>query len=204
MDVPQRPARRHNIERMEDRIVTRVLAEAARIEGSTQALATRLKAPESTLQRWIDGHAQAPLRAFLAALDYVMEREGSNSAPAGAPEAGSRELVFRLGPLAARCARCDGEQFVARDAGSLRLTSMLLCRSCGEAVVHGNLLAQLAKDAVHHSRAATGRTRRAVEASRASVARGREKIARSSERVGTWTTPAQGAQPDETGSGEER
>ena len=29
--------------------MTRVLAEAARIEGSTQALATRLKAPESLL-----------------------------------------------------------------------------------------------------------------------------------------------------------
>ena len=77
---------------MEDQIVTRVLAEAARIEGSTQALATRLKAPES-------------------------------------------------------------------------------------------LLAQLAS---------------------VSVARGRENIARSAERVGTWTTPAQRAPRDETGSGDER
>lgn len=183
-------------------LVTRVLAEAARIEGSTQALATRLKAPESTLQRWIDGHAQAPLRAFLAALDYVMEKELGHPAPAGVSGDEMRQLVFRLGPLAARCARCDCEEFAARGPGTLRLTSVLLCRSCGQAVVHGNLLAQLAKDAVHHSRAATGCTRRAVDASRASVASGRERIARSSERIGAWSTPAQGSPPNEIRSDE--
>ena len=183
---------------MQDEIVTRVLTEAARIEGSTQALATRLKAPESTLQRWIDGNAQTPLRAFLAVLDYVMEEERRNAAPAGEPEGEARTVTFHLGPLAARCARCDSEDFATRDAARLRLTSTLVCRGCGEAVVHGNLLAQLAKDAVHHSRAATGRTRRAVAASRESVARGRERIARSAQRLPSWVAPAEGPpSPDE-------
>lgn len=182
---------------MQDEIVTRVLAEAARVEGSTQALATRLKAPESTLQRWIDGHAQAPLRAFLAALEFVMDEERLHPAPPGEPAADAPKLVFRLGPLNARCARCDCEEFAARDPGRLRLTSVLLCRSCGETVVHGHLLAQLAKDAVHHSRAATGRTRRAVQASRLTVARGRERIARSAQRVGSWTAPARPSETDE-------
>ncbi len=187
---------------MQDEIVTRVLAEAARAEGSTQALATRLKAPESTLQRWIDGHAQAPLRAFLAALEFVMDEERLHPAAPTEPGTDAQHLVFRLGPLNARCARCDCEEFTTRDPGRLRLTSVLLCRSCGQTVVHGNLLAQLAKDAVHQSRAVTGRTRRTVEASRLSVARGRERIARSAQRATSWTAPAQPPRADETDSDE--
>ena len=37
----------------------------------------------------------------------------------------------------------------------LRMTSELACAGCGERVVHGNLISQLAKDAVHQSRAMT-------------------------------------------------
>ncbi len=187
---------------MQDEIVTRVLAEAARVEGCTQALATRLKAPESTLQRWIEGHAQAPLRAFLAALNFVMDEERLHPVPPGEPGRDAQKLAFRLGPLNARCARCDCEEFALRDPGRLRLTSVLLCHSCGQTVVHGDLLAQLAKDAVHHSRAATGRTRRAVEASRLKVVRGRERIARSAQRVTSWTTAVQRPPAEETDSDE--
>lgn len=176
---------------MQDEIIMSVLAKAASVEGSTQALATRLKAPESTLQRWIEGRAQAPLRAFLAALEFVMQDERRNGTPVGDAASDTRTLVFRLGPLAARCARCDCEEFCAAEAGRTGLTSVLLCRSCGVEVVHGNLLAQLARDAVHHSRAVAVRTRRAVDSSRQNVARGEERIAQTRQRLDSsrWCDP---------------
>jgi hypothetical protein len=148
---------------MQEKIITDVLREAAHIEGGTQALATQLRAPEPTLARWLAGRAQTPLRAFLAALELVMNAElregrGQVQGAAGALPAGP--LVFRLGPLQARCTRCDGEVFLQRGEGELRMTSVLACAACGTPVVHGRLIAQLAKDAVYQSRAATARTRR--------------------------------------------
>ena len=162
---------------MQDKIVTVILHQAARAEGSTQALATRLHAPEPTLLRWMDGRAQTPLRAFLAVLEFLMQREQKEGEPQEAPVAGMPEkLVFALGPLFARCARCDGTEFHLVTPGALRLTSPLACAGCGVQVVHGNLLAQLAKDAVHHSRAVAARTRRTVDHTRAVVERGKRRI----------------------------
>ena len=162
---------------MQDKIVTVILHQAARAEGSTQALATRLHAPEPTLLRWMDGRAQTPLRAFLAVLDFLMQREQKEGEPQGAPVPGMAEkLVFPLGPLFARCARCDGTEFRLVAPGALRLTSPLACTGCGAQVVHGNLLAQLAKDAVHHSRAVAARTKRTVDHTRAAVERGKRRI----------------------------
>ena len=163
---------------MRDRIVTLILQQAAKAEGSTQALATRLHAPEATLLRWMDGRAQTPLRAFLAVLDFLMQREqeegdtpaaqGATPALTGQPE----KRVFALGPLLARCARCDGTEFRLLAPGAFRLTSPLSCTACGAEAIHGNLLAQLAKDAVHHSRAVAARTQRSVARTRAAVERG--------------------------------
>jgi len=171
---------------MQDKIVTLILQQAARAEGSVQALATRLNAPEPTLVRWMTGRAQTPLRAFLAVLDYLMQIErraandGDEASSAGVP---SDKLVFPLGPLLARCARCDGTEFRLAKPGPLRLTAPLACAACGEEVVHGNLLAQLAKDAVHHSRAVAVRTQRAVSASRHRLEKGQHSLETSQRRV---------------------
>jgi hypothetical protein len=170
---------------MQDLLVTRILQEAARAEGSTQALATRLHAPEGTLALWIAGRAQTPLRAFLAALDFVMQAERAGTLPvAGAPDERGRKLVFPLGRLFARCQRCDATEFAAKEPESpLRLTSTLVCTVCKLEVVHGNLVAQLAKDAVQHSRAASARSRRAAILSRESVERGKHRIEETGRRV---------------------
>ena len=161
---------------MQDRTVALILQQAAKAEGSTQALASRLHAPEATLLRWMDGRAQAPLRALLAVLEFLMELERKTEQPASpaASEPGQPDrLVFPLGPLLARCTRCDGTEFRLTGAGGLRLTSRLACTGCGLETIHGNLLAQLAKDAVQQSRAVAVRTRRAVDRGRAVVERGK-------------------------------
>lgn len=170
---------------MQDKIVTGLLHQAAKAEGSTQALATRLRAPEATLLRWMDGRAQTPLRAFLAVLEFLMELERRTAATGMAPREGSQagKLVFPLGPLVARCARCDGTEFRQVTPGELRLTSPLSCAACGEQVIHGALLAQLAKDAVHHSRAVAVRMQRAVNHTRAIVERGKQRVERNRDGV---------------------
>lgn len=151
-------------DRMQDKTVALILQQAAKAEGSTQALASRLHAPEATLLRWMDGRAQTPLRAFLAVLDFLMDLERKAARPAAPATAEQpRRLVFPLGPLLARCARCDGTEFLLADAGGLRLTSRLGCTACGQEVLHGDLLGQLAKDAVQQSRAVMVRTQHAVD-----------------------------------------
>jgi hypothetical protein len=180
---------------MHDKLIPLLLQQAAEAEGSTQALASRLNAPEATLLRWMSGRAQTPLRAFLAVLEYLMqlERKAANSAAdAAAPAADGTQpdrLQFPLGPLLGRCARCDGTEFRLVNAGTLRLTSPLACTACGASVIHGNLLAQLAKDAVHQSRAVAARTRRATEHARAVVARGRRHLEESARRVNPANDP---------------
>lgn len=159
---------------MHDKIVTLILQQAAKAEGSTQALASRLHAPEPTLLRWMDGRAQPPLRAFLAVLDFLMQLERKSADACGAKpgEAGQPdELVFPLGPLFARCSRCDGSEFRRGEGAALRLTSLLTCTTCGAQIVHGDLLAQLARDAVHQSRAVAVRTQRAPKRTPALVER---------------------------------
>jgi hypothetical protein len=161
---------------MQDRTVALILQQAAKAEGSTQALASRLHAPEATLLRWMDGRAQTPLRAFLAVLDFLMDLERQAEQLASPPAIGPGQpdkLAFPLGPLLARCSRCDGTEFRLAERGPLRLTSRLACAGCGLEVIHGNLLAQLAKDAVQQSRAVAARSRRAVDRGRAVLERGR-------------------------------
>ena len=142
---------------MADTIYTRALARAADIQGSTQALAGVLRVPENTLLRWMAGRAQMPLQAFLKLIELLVQHEKSGQGEARLQDvADGEKLSFRMGQLTAHCARCDGTQFVlATPAAALKFTSRLACCACGERAVHGDLVAQLAKDTVYYSRAMT-------------------------------------------------
>lgn len=151
---------------MADTIYTRTLVRAAESQGSTQALAHLLRVPENTLLRWMSGRAQMPLQAFLKLVELLTQQERADLAAAreaqhGTPP-GARRLTFKMGPLLARCARCDHSEFEAVEPDApLLFTSELACAACGGKVRHGDVICQLAKDAVHHSRAMTAqRTRR--------------------------------------------
>lgn len=138
-------------------IYTQTLARAAEAQGSTQAVASLLHVPESTLRRWMSGRAQMPLAAFLRLIGLLSEYERKGGGYPGTAGAASGEtLAFRMGTLIARCARCDGSAFLPADPKQpVKLTSELACCACGERVIHGNLIAQLAKDAVMQSRTYT-------------------------------------------------
>jgi len=142
---------------MADTLFTRALARAAEIQGSTQALASLLRVPENTLLRWMAGRAQMPLQAFLHVIALISEEERKQTVAAlpGAA-ANSEKLRFRIGQLEAHCARCESVDFVQAEPGQpLRYINVLHCSSCGERVVHGDLIARLARDAVYHSKALT-------------------------------------------------
>jgi transcriptional regulator with XRE-family HTH domain len=147
-------------------IYTETLARAAEAQGSTQAVASLLHVPESTLLRWMSGRAQMPLQAFLKLVSILIqyEKTGGGYALTGTTAPGDK-LAFRMGKLLARCARCDGTDFLPGDPTEpVTLTSELACCACGERVIHGNLIAQLATDAVNQSRAYTAaRTRRQAQ-----------------------------------------
>jgi len=151
---------------MADTIYTRALARAAEIQGSTQALASLLRVPENTLLRWMCGRAQMPLQAFLNLIQLLVQHELSGRGEPRLQEVASGEkLTFRMGELIGHCARCDGTDFeLAAPGTALKFTSVLACAACGERIKHGDLIAQLAKDAVYHSRAMTAaRARRQSE-----------------------------------------
>jgi len=136
-------------------IYTRALERAAEAQGSTQALAGLLRVPENTLLRWMSGRAQMPLQAFLKLIELLVQFEKSGG-DSSIQEVNGDKLTFNMGELLARCAKCDGTEFLpAEPTARIRFTSRLVCRACGEGVVHGELIAQLAKDAVQHSRATT-------------------------------------------------
>jgi DNA-directed RNA polymerase subunit RPC12/RpoP len=154
---------------LQGKLVTLLIKQAARAEGSTQALATRLNAPEPTLLRWMTGQAQVPLRVFLAVLDYLMElerRDGDRADWAGDAGGSPDKVVLTIGTLPARCPRCGEPEFRRLLPGTFRLTSELACARCGAQVVHGSLLAQLAKDAVKQSRAVAARTQSRLRSAR--------------------------------------
>jgi len=141
------------IERLKQTIYTETLARAAEAEGGTAALASMLNVPERTLQRWMSGRAQTPLRAFLKVLERLTVHEQSGAAAAPMVKNGE-PLSFRMGQLLARCSRCDSTEFDPGEPDKpLTLVSSLVCRACGEKVVHGNLIAQLAQDAVQYAHA---------------------------------------------------
>lgn len=142
---------------MADTLFTRALVRAAEIQGSTQALASLLRVPENTLLRWMAGRAQMPVQAFLRVISLITEDERKQTGSTVPNAAATAEkLRFRIGELDAHCARCEGMEFVQAEPGQpLRYINVLHCAACGERVVHGDLIARLAKDAVYHSKALT-------------------------------------------------
>lgn len=145
---------------MRETLYTQTLVRAAEAEGGTAALASVLNVPENTLARWMSGRAQTPLRAFLKALERLSAHEMSGAA-APRPPGNGEPLVFRMGDLVACCARCDGTEFAPSNPHApLSLTGELACRACGEKVIHGNLIARLAEDAVQQVHARTAARQR--------------------------------------------
>jgi hypothetical protein len=170
---------------VKENVITAVLREAARIDGSTQGLASRLHAPESTLLLWMEGRAQVPLRALLNSIYVIVEWELQTDEPhAGfAAETGAHDkLSVSMGQLAARCSRCDGTEFRAVGPGELRLTSRLACIACGEEVLHGTLITRLAKELIQHSRSMVARARRRAKEARHCIEEGRKVIEESLEK----------------------
>jgi len=156
---------------MKETLYTQTLKRAADAEGGSAALAALLHVPQNTLERWMSGRAQTPVRAFLKALERLTQHENTGiAAPLPAPN--GEPLSFRMGQLLGRCQRCDGTEFVPADpAAPVKLTSLLQCRACGAAVIHGNLVAQLAQDTVMHSHAMTAAGTRRLSGNRQPLAR---------------------------------
>lgn len=142
----------HFLSSMRETLYTHVLRRAAEVEGSTQALATLLKVPESTLLRWMSGHAQMPLRAFLRLVDLQIRQEKAEAAPPQVQSSSARRVSVSTGQIAARCTRCDGTDFIAPDADAGRMTTTLACANCGDSTTRGDLVVQAAKEAAHYGR----------------------------------------------------
>ena len=146
---------------MADTIYTRTLARAAEAQGSTQALASLLHVPENTLLRWMSGRAQMPLQAFLKLMEVLAQAEKNGTDTTILESVKGEPITPKMGDLVAHCARCDGTEFIPTgENGRVRFTSELACRGCGDRVIHGNLVAQLTKDAVMHSRTMTAQRAR--------------------------------------------
>jgi hypothetical protein len=98
-------------------------------------------------------------------VDFLTALEQSSQRPPDGKPAGTARMGFKMGPLEARCARCDSIEFAAVDASApLGYTTRIACAACGEQAVVGNLVVQVAKDAVQQSRAMTAaRMRRQAE-----------------------------------------
>ena len=132
---------------MSENVYSKVLAQLVAKEGaSTQAVASLLNVPEKTLERWMLGRSQMPLRAFLRALDLIVqheERDGTMAPAQPAPD----PLIFRAGAVTAACAKCGQERFRRVDpAARATYRSLLACLGCGSEVVHGDLIAALARE----------------------------------------------------------
>jgi len=144
-----------------DTIYTRTLARAAEAQGSTQSLASLLRVPENTLLRWMSGRAQMPLQAFLKLIEVLAQHEKKGADTTIEETTDGSPITVKMGEILGRCAKCDGTEFLpAEETGRVRFTSEVACRACGERVVYGNLVAQLAKDAVLHSRTLTAQRAR--------------------------------------------
>jgi hypothetical protein len=130
-----------------ENVYSKVLAQLVAGEGSsTQAVASLLNVPEKTLERWMLGRSQMPLRAFLRALELVVQHEQRDATPSPSQPA-PEPLRFHAGPVAATCAKCGHERFRRVDpAARATYRSTLACLGCGAEVVHGDLIAGLARE----------------------------------------------------------
>jgi hypothetical protein len=146
---------------MTGNVYRKLLAQAAQYEGSTQALAGLLRVPEKTLERWMQGKAHMPLRAFYKLMEVLAQHEqegaGEELADADAP------LTFAIGRQVAQCSSCGGQEFARVDKdGPLRFVHRLRCLSCDTQVVHGDLVAELARRVSIHAAHRLDRVRGAV------------------------------------------
>lgn len=133
--------------RVSENVYSKVLAQLVAGEGSsTQAVASLLNVPEKTLERWMLGRSQMPLRAFLRALELVVQHEERDGTLVASPPQ-AEPLRFHAGPVAATCAKCGHDRFRRVDP-TTRPTygSTLACLGCGAEVVHGDLIAALARE----------------------------------------------------------
>jgi hypothetical protein len=126
---------------MADTVFTRALVQAAGLQGSTQALASLLRVPEETLRRWMAGRAMMPVKAFRQLLEFLKNTEADTHL-----EAPDGTVAFRVGSVPARCAACQGTQFVAKaPAARLRYSSPLVCAACRQDVMLAELLSEVAQ-----------------------------------------------------------
>jgi len=151
-----------------ENVYSKVLAQlVAREEGGTLAVAHLLNVPEKTLERWMLGRSQMPLRAFLRALDLVVqheERDGHRQTSSPAPE----PLVFHAGPVTATCAKCGHERFRRADPTARpSYRSMLVCLGCATAISHADLIAALAKEVSRRAGTYVARARARRQSSKA-------------------------------------
>jgi hypothetical protein len=152
-----------------ENVYARVLAQLVQAEGSAQAVARRLRAPEKTMERWLQGRAQMPLRAFLEALKLVVDHEVRDGPLCGAQHAPER-LTFKAGPVVAECPKCRSTQFRRADADApLTYRSRLACLRCEGEIVHGDLVVALTREVARRAgsyvaRAKAQRTRRKLSA----------------------------------------
>jgi hypothetical protein len=134
---------------MAHNIFSHALAAAAESQGRAQALAHILRVPEGTLLRWLSGRAMMPVLAFSKVLELLTEHE-SQVPDEPAQDGAAATLTFSLNHVAARCARCQGTQFVPSTPGvTLRYRAILACKSCGIEIVHKALLLDLARLQAH-------------------------------------------------------
>jgi len=142
-------------------VFTDVLEQAIRAEGSAQAIAFALRVPEGTLERWRAGRAMMPVRAFVQVLQMVKRHEEAHPPAPEGPAADGEKLTFKAGKILARCMRCDGVEFArSLPHAALKYTSRLVCRTCRYEVIHGDLIAELAREVSLTAAAGVARVRK--------------------------------------------
>lgn len=136
---------------MAETVYTEALRQALEIVGSTQALASRLRVPETTLARWISGSAFMPYLAFLETLKYVSEQQQRLTQDG---RCGESKFSLNIGTNFARCSACDGVEFRCVNSNEpRRYVSIVSCLTCGKETPYGQLVVALAKEASVAARA---------------------------------------------------
>jgi hypothetical protein len=152
---------------MAHHIFTAPLVLAAEYEGGAHRLADILRVPSGTLHRWLSGRALMPVLAFSRVLEIIAQHESSRS-DEPARDATTSPLTFKLNRTMARCARCQGVEFLhCTPALKLRYSALLACQTCGTEVVHSDVLLELVRLHARHGatrRAPAGRALRAAHA----------------------------------------
>ena len=69
-------------------------------------------------------------------------------------------MLVAIGDIAAKCARCGGEEFEPLTAGALRLATELKCNSCGAKVKYLALLDQIGEEAMRRANKAIDELKR--------------------------------------------